>query len=84
MKCLWQENPESSDCIFNVVVYEGKEKILLYNLPEKRIYIIKKEKGLKEIDFKEAIREIDTIPEKAPAWKRLQILSLAKELGIFG
>ena len=56
----------------------------MYNLAEKKIFKIKQGVGLREIDFKEAIREIDIIPEKEPSWKRLQILKLAKELGIFG
>ena len=83
--CPLQENDEEAqDCIFNVVLYENDKKVLMYNLPEKRIYKIEKGRGLSEIDFKDAIREIDIIPEKNPSWKRLQILTLAKELGIFG
>ena len=51
---------------------------------EKRIFEIETGKGLRELCFQEAVREIDTIPTEAPEWKRLQILKLAKELGFFG
>ena len=80
------QNEEKDDfgCVFNVILYENQEKILMYNLAEKKIFKIKQGVGLREIDFKEAIREIDIIPEKEPSWKRVQILKLARELGIFG
>ena len=67
-----------------MIIFENNRKTLFYNLPEKRIFKIEKGDGLKEIDFKTAIREIDTIPEKTPEWKRSKILYLAKELGFFG
>ena len=81
--CVSEEDVQA-ESVFNIVLYENKEKILLYNLAEKKIFKISKKQGLREIDFKEAIREIDVIPEKEPSWKRLQILKLAKDLGIFG
>ncbi len=71
-------------CVFNVIIYENDEKVLFYNVHEKRIFEIKAGKGLREICFQEAVREIDTIPTETPEWKRLQILKLAKELGFFG
>ena len=82
--CILLEENSITNCVFNIVIYENEEKILMYNIPEKKIFKIKRGEGIKEIDFKEAIRQIDTIPEKEPDWKRLQILNLAKELGIFG
>ena len=75
---------DATNCIFNLIIHENKEKILFYNLPEKRIFKIEGNRGLKEISFKEAIREIDIIPTKEPNWKKSQILKLAKDLGIFG
>ncbi len=75
---------EKDECVFNLIIYEDEFKILFYNLPEKRIFKIQAGKGLEEIGFQEAIREIDTIPTKKPEWKRVQILRLAKELGFFG
>ena len=75
---------ENDGCILNLIIYEDENKVLFYNLSEKRIFIIRAKDGLKEIDFQEAIREIDIIPVKKPEWKRLQILKLAKELGFFG
>lgn len=79
-----QTSHVEEECIFNVIIYEDDEKVLFYNIPEKRIFKIETGKGLREICFQEAIREIDTIPLKKPEWKRLQILKLAKELGFFG
>lgn len=79
-----QTSHAKEECIFNVIIYEDDEKVLFYNIPEKRIFKIQTRKGLREICFQEAIREIDTIPLKKPEWKRLQILRLAKELGFFG
>ncbi|MCR4881341.1 MAG: hypothetical protein K6A44_05250 [bacterium] len=72
------------DCVFNIIIYEDDDKVLFYNVPEKRIFIIKSGKGFAEIGFQEAIREIDIIPQREPEWKRVQILKLAKELGFFG
>ena len=72
------------DCVFNLIIYENDEKVLFYNNLGKRIFEIERGKGLREICFQEAVREIDTIPTAAPEWKRLQILKLAKELGFFG
>ena len=71
-------------CVLNVIIYEDESRVLFYNLPEKRIFKIKNGEGFKEIEFQEAIREIDTIPSKEPEWKRVQILKLAGELGFFG
>ena len=79
-----QTSYSKEECIFNVIIYENDDKVLFYNIPEKRIFIIQKGKGLREISFQEAIREIDTIPTKEPEWKRIQILKLAKELGFLG
>ena len=79
-----QTNCEDDGCILNLIIYEDENKVLFYNLSEKRIFIIRAGKGLKEIEFQEAIREIDIIPLKKPEWKRFQILKLAKELGFFG
>ena len=75
---------ENDGCILNLIIYEDENKVLFYNIQEKRIFIIRTKEGLKEIGFQEAIREIDIIPVKKPEWKRLQILKLAKELGFFG
>ena len=75
---------ENDRCILNLIIYEDENKVLFYNIQEKRIFIIRAKDGLKEIGFQEAIREIDIIPIKKPEWKRLQILKLAKELGFFG
>ena len=72
------------ECIFNLIIYEDDCKVLFYNFPEKKIYKIERGKGLHEIDFRTAIREIDIIPTKTPKWKKLQILKLAKDLGFFG
>jgi len=72
------------ECIFNLIIYEDDYKILFYNFPEKQIFKIETGKGLQEIDFRTAIREIDIIPSKPPEWKKLQILKLAKDLGFFG
>jgi len=83
--CPYGQNTcEDDGCILNLIIYEDENKVLFYNLSEKRIFIIRTGKGLKEIEFQEAIREIDIIPLKKPEWKRLQILKLAKELGFFG
>ena len=81
---LREKLSEVKNCIFNLIIFENENKILFYNLPEKRIFKIENGKGLDEIDFKDAIREIDIIPEKNPEWKRAQILYLARELGLFG
>lgn len=75
---------DATNCIFNLIIHESNEKILFYNLPEKRIFKIETNLGLKELSFKEAIREIDIIPTEKPDWKKAQILKLAKDLGIFG
>lgn len=75
---------DDENCILNLVIFENNEKTLFYNLPEKRIFKIQRGKGLSELDFKEAIREIDIIPTKNADWKRAQILKLAKDLGFFG
>ena len=72
------------DNVLNLIIYEDDEKILFYNLQEKRIFLITPKDGLREICFQETIRLIDTIPQKEPDWKRVQILNLAKELGFFG
>ena len=72
------------ECIFNLIIYEDDYKILFYNFPEKQIFKIERGKGLNEIDFRTAIREIDIIPSKPPEWKKIQILKLAKNLGFFG
>ena len=83
--CLFgHEDYENNSCIFNIIIYEDENNVLFYNIPEKRIFKIQTGKGLCEIDFQQAIREIDIIPTKKPEWKRLQILKLAKELGFFG
>ena len=82
--CPLDGDREVENCIFNLIIYENYQKILFYNLSEKRIFKMAKKEGLKEINFQEAIREIDIIPEKEPNWKRKQILTLAKDLGIFG
>ena len=83
--CLYEQaSHEKEKCIFNVIIYEDDEKVLFYNIPEKRIFKIKTGNGLSEINFQEAIREIDIIPSQKPEWKRVQILKLAKELGFFG
>ena len=79
-----QTTYKTQECIFNVIIYEDDEKVLFYNVSEKRIFKIASGKGLREIGFQEMIREIDTIPSKEPQWKRMQILKLAKELGFFG
>lgn len=79
-----QTSYNTEECVFNVIIYEDEKKVLFYNIPEKRIFKIEAKKGLKELGFREAIREIDTIPSKEPEWKRVQILKLAKELGFFG
>lgn len=73
-----------SDCVFNLIIHEDEKRILFYNFPEKRIFKIQKQKGLVELDFRDAIREIDIIPSKNSSWKRCQILQLAKDLGFFG
>ena len=72
------------ESIFNLIIYEDDYKILFYNHPEKQIFKIEQGKGLNEIDFRTAIREIDIIPTKSPEWKKAQILKLAKDLGFFG
>ena len=83
--CPFEEKlSDKDDCIFNLIIYEDKEKVLFYNVPEKRIFKIVTGEGLREITFYEAIREIDIIPSKKPDWKRVQILKLASELGFFG
>ena len=58
-----------SDCEFNLIIHENEERILFYNFPEKRIFKIQVGKGMQEIDFKDAIREIDIIPTKDSLWK---------------
>lgn len=75
---------EKEECVFNLIIYEDDFKILFFNLPEKRLFKIQTGKGIRELNFKEMIREIDTIPRQKPEWKRVQILKLAKELGFFG
>ena len=83
--CLFEQLFYTKEvCVFNVIIYENEQKVIFYNIPEKRIFEIESGKGLREICFQEAVREIDTIPTEAPEWKRLQILKLAKELGFFG
>ena len=83
--CHLQDNMDNDEiCIFNLIIFENEIKTLFFNMAEKRIFLIEKNKGLREIDFKEAIREIDIIPTQKPEWKRLQILKLAKDLGFFG
>lgn len=83
--CLFEHDlNKSENLIFNIIIYEDDNKVLFYNIPEKRIFIIRSGRGFKEIDFEEAIREIDIIPHMEPQWKRVQILKLAKELGFFG
>lgn len=81
--CGCWKSRELEGCIFNLTIYESNDKVLFYNIPNKSIYLVKNQ-GIMEISFKEAIREIDIIPNKAPQWKRLQILNLAKDLGFFG
>ncbi len=78
------ESENLQGCIYNLIIYEDENKMLLYNLPSKSIYKISKGYGIEEISFPQAIREIDIIPSKAPEWKRFQILNLAKDLGFFG
>ena len=78
------EFTKKQGCIFNLIIFENENKVLFYNIPEKSIYLIERNKGIREITFKEAIREIDIIPTKKPDWKRFQILSLARDLGFFG
>ena len=73
-----------SECVFNLIIHENENRILFYNFPEKRIFKIEMGKGLIEIDFRDAIREIDIIPTKDSSWKRCKILQLAKDLGFFG
>lgn len=82
--CSCCKNKDLKGCIFNLIIFESNDKILFYNIPNKSIYLVKNGKGIAEISFREAIREIDIIPSKAPQWKRLQILNLAKDLGFFG
>ena len=82
--CNCWENKKLKGCIFNLIIFETDEKILFYNIPHKSIYLAKKDKDITEISFKEAIREIDISPTKAPQWKRVQIINLAKDLGFFG
>lgn len=81
---VYEDTSLLRNCIFNLIIFEDEKKILFYNFPEKRIFKIEIGKGLKEIEFKEAIREIDIIPQKSPEWKKSQILYIAKELGLFG
>lgn len=81
---LAEKKQKTRQDIFNIIIYEDEQKVLFYNLPEKRIFKIQTGEGFKEIEFQEAIREIDIIPRKKPEWKRLQILKLAKDLGFFG
>ena len=82
--CIHCKNKDLKGRIFNLIIFESKEKTLFYNIPNKAIYLKRKNKNTIEISFREAIREIDIIPSKAPQWKRLQILNLAKDLGFFG
>ena len=56
----------------------------LSGITKKEIFKIEMGKGLIEIDFRDAIREIDIIPTKDSSWKRCKILQLAKDLGFFG
>ena len=83
--CPFGSNFTNNDeCILNLIIYEDEEKVLFYNVSEKRIFKIEQGNGLREIGFQEVIREIDIIPQKEPSWKRVQILRLAKDLGFFG
>jgi len=81
---LDDETKKLNGCIFNLIIFENKDKMLFYNIPNKSIFKVTNDNLVSELTFCEAIREIDIIPTKAPEWKRFQILNLAKDLGFFG
>ena len=61
------------------LIYDTKEKVIY--VYDNKIYIVRNGKEIKQLEFKEFIREIDIIPEQTPAWKRETILKMVKRIG---